>query len=1099
MAVRTGNSQIRQLYVGTDTETSVADGNAIITGSVGIGTTALGAKLHVENAGDVLNLKLTTGGYNTLTLSTVNFSGGNNYAINPYITGVSNGGFEIKDLTNNASRISIAPTSGSVGIGTTSPTDKLTVNGNLSIFGNKIYNGSASNSAGVSFPGSTTRIDGYNGITFHSSTTTVGSQSERMRIDSSGNVGIGTTSPYSPLQIGNYTGTAGFSYGKAATFVAAYDANRTTIFLGSTDATSTQDKGGSIAFGGGSEAGSTPYTFAQIKGLKEVSGGGYSGYMRFDTTPAGSYTNTERMRITSAGGISFGSTGTAYGTSGQILKSNANASPTWVDASTVIGGPYLPLSAGSGERVTGDLYISDKLYMRPSSTYGSGYKVMHVTGTGSAPYPTILHFSNYAKSSVMVINDENVGIGTTNPGAKLQVGTRGTAGALTPPTTDGILFDFHNDGPPYTRHAAIISQAGDASESVIDFWTKEASGANSKKMTLRGNGYVGIGTTSPTQKLEVNGVIESPYLEYKPFVFYDFNSDTVDQWGTSNATLSTPSKSVTRFTTTGTDANLNRNFNGSGYNSPAIPGGQNQIIRIRYKWISGTAGNGEIFYATSGHGYSGSYYKNYALNTDGEYHTLVLDMSNLNSGGTDWVDNDITAIRFDLINITPVVIDIDWIAVGGNGWGTQYFENDVAFMNGNVGIGTTDPGFALDVHGDSTAGVLSVKNAANGRDTFRSENAAGTRTVNIGNDGSGHGNILIRNSAGTTTNYISGSGNSYFNGGNVGIGVTSPIQKLDTPNIVIGGSTISASYRANALFIDNNGGTSRFYSAGANTTTKGGYVFHNMSSDATINPEVLTILPSGNVGINETSPSQKLHVAGNARVTGAYYDSGDSPGSTGEYLKSTITGTTWASIPAYKFYLLADSPGTSVSIADSTVLDIAGGTNISTVTTGVGSSGDPYVVTANLDNDIAINTVEYTYPTAIDQYRGEIVYFGTFPTGNGSNGAIGAGDVIVYTSAGLSQGWIKAQGNIPYGKGMLGIAMGTTPAAGILVKGFARNAAFTSGGLGSVLYLSPTSAGDTTVTIPNASNNIVRIVGYMLNPTNDEIFFDPDKSWVQIV
>ena len=39
------------------------------------------------------------------------------------------------------------------------------------------------------------------------------------------------------------------------------------------------------------------------------------------------------MRITSAGGISFGSSGTAYGTSGQVLTSNGNAAPTWEDAS----------------------------------------------------------------------------------------------------------------------------------------------------------------------------------------------------------------------------------------------------------------------------------------------------------------------------------------------------------------------------------------------------------------------------------------------------------------------------------------------------------------------------------------------------------------------------------------------------------------------------------------------------------------------------------------------------------------------------------------------------------------------------------------------
>ena len=40
------------------------------------------------------------------------------------------------------------------------------------------------------------------------------------------------------------------------------------------------------------------------------------------------------MRITSAGGVSFGSTGTAYGTSGQVLTSAGNASPTWTTPTT---------------------------------------------------------------------------------------------------------------------------------------------------------------------------------------------------------------------------------------------------------------------------------------------------------------------------------------------------------------------------------------------------------------------------------------------------------------------------------------------------------------------------------------------------------------------------------------------------------------------------------------------------------------------------------------------------------------------------------------------------------------------------------------------
>ena len=67
--------------------------------------------------------------------------------------------------------------------------------------------------------------------------------------------------------------------------------------------------------------------------------------------PLALYTNgAEKARLTTTGALSFGASGTAYGTSGQILTSQGNASPQWVSLTVAIpvvmsGGGFL-LSTG---------------------------------------------------------------------------------------------------------------------------------------------------------------------------------------------------------------------------------------------------------------------------------------------------------------------------------------------------------------------------------------------------------------------------------------------------------------------------------------------------------------------------------------------------------------------------------------------------------------------------------------------------------------------------------------------------------------------------------------------------------------------------------
>ena len=80
------------------------------------------------------------------------------------------------------------------------------------------------------------------------------------------------------------------------------------------------------------------------------------------------------------------------------------------------------------------------------------------------------------------------------------------------------------------------------------------------------------------------------------------------------------------------------------------------------------------------------------------------------------------------------------------------------------------------------------------------------------------------------------------------------------------------------------------------------------------------------VGINTIFPSQSLHVKGNLRVEGAFYDSNDSPGTSGQILSSTGIGTSWVERITVKRIAVQTSDGTL--IASSTANTISNATII---------------------------------------------------------------------------------------------------------------------------------------------------------------------------
>lgn len=94
-------------------------------------------------------------------------------------------------------------------------------------------------------------------------------------------------------------------------------------------------------------------------------------------------------------------------------------------------------------------------------------------------------------------------------------------------------------------------------------------------------------------------------------------------------------------------------------------------VRVRMRPTSASfSWEGTLYYSTSGHGYSGSFYKTIAAPVGLAQNVWVIaewDMTALTLGGTDWVDNTIISTRFDFSNLTGETWEIDWIAFGDFG------------------------------------------------------------------------------------------------------------------------------------------------------------------------------------------------------------------------------------------------------------------------------------------------------------------------------------------------------------------------------------------------------------------------------------------------
>ena len=719
--------------------------------------------------------------------------------------------------------------------------------------------------------------------------------SARMIINSSGNVGIGTTSPTVKLDINvDDNGTTDLDVLKLKRTWSAGTAT---------------DRSHGILF---SDLNSS---MATIYADRTNSAANYNSDLLFATNTGTSGTSiSTKMTIKSDGNVGIGTTspgaklevsngssgftGSYNGRTASVFEGSNSAGTTISIMSPDTG--YSGIFFGNNTLETYGQLAFDHVTNSFKFINGGGSERMRINSAGNVvinstttPY---VDDKLYIAAGNAIIDNNKAYLQYTNAGA------RATVLAL---NSSNNLFVGQNNA----NNANLFLYGGTGNVIV------SAGAIEVARFTTSGN--VGIGTTAPGEKLEVVGNIRTNVGNGLGFMLTGSSaSGLVRNAGTGLALRtnsidkliidSTGSVTFSAYTGTneqgtptyllGTDASGNvvktlasgggaapqTSFSRGGINSStytmlftAMGGGYGSLINMT---VSGTSGN--VVVSASFEIIVNHSQDIHVRSMSGDYTLLTLRITSDNNAtySVEAKHNGSTTTTVAVCvqpqnndTITPTTTDpgytgAEYIHTATEGWRFGGEDNNVESSNvivdGNVGIGTTTPGAKLDVNGATYV-----------RSVIYGYAGGGNQYGGLSWNGTDEGFLFLKDSNVTKVN-INSNGDSYFNGGNVGIGVTGPVEKLDTPNIAIGGSTITG-YTANKLRIDNNGGTSRFYSTGANTTTKGAYVFHITSSDGSLNPEIIRIASDGNVGIGETNPDRKLHVNSGSDNANTIFESTD--------------------------------------------------------------------------------------------------------------------------------------------------------------------------------------------------------------------------------
>lgn len=526
-----------------------------------------------------------------------------------------------------------------------------------------------------------------------------------------------------------------------------------------------------------------------------LTGANGGSYIIFNTASANNTTASERMRINSTG-LGIGTDSPSYLLH---LEDSNGADLALSNSSSLSNGDYV-----------GRIYGLDS-----SNNFFTGINMFyHDSNDGEIRFRIKTAGTN---TDVMTLVDGNCGIGTTAPNRDLHVIGQLAIDNSTNPSAGLLIFGDSTSNKIYSRTANNSSSARH-----LDFIS-----GSSTSMRIHDSARVGIGTTSPAYKLDVNGTFRVTYD-----ALFQGGEEAIKIIGSSSQSMLIGSTG-TGFAGIYMDAS-NGDFAGSDY----VFIGQDNDKTFRLEAYTNA---GDLLFRESGtdtlrlSGGNATFAGNATIETGINLESGVLVIKNATS------DSNGLRIFQDSSDTSKIYNNYNGTLQLGVGNTTALTINS----SERIGIGDTSPSYRLDVNetGTSTYVIHAQK--------------SGTSLGGLYVDGGSNAEFYLKASGNSTKVLINSSGNSYLNGGSLGIGTSSPTNILHTytsSNTVgrfestDGVACIRINDTDDSLYI---GTESQIGSIGGNLG----------ANDNNLNIN----LTNGFVGIGKTSPSDALEIYGDTK------------------------------------------------------------------------------------------------------------------------------------------------------------------------------------------------------------------------------------------